>query len=135
MNLMLINKSFEADGVFGQLVIEDGQEIAVTLQHSYVADGGYVSKIPEGSYLCKRGKHQLAGMTHSFETFEVEGVSGHTGILFHTGNSNEDSEGCILLGEQRAGNVIENSRVAFERFMSIQAGIDEFTLTVLNAET
>lgn len=77
----------------------------------------------------------MHGMTEDFETFEITGVPGHSNLLFHWGNFNQDSEGCILLGERTAeegnGEMITNSRAAFARFMGIQAGIGSFDLIVV----
>lgn len=140
MNLTLINKTFEPFGIFGELMIEDGETIAVTLQHAYPTEvpGIFSPKIPEGSYLCRRGTHRLESMTHTFETFEVKGVYGHTNILFHVGNYPSDSSGCILLGERAIisgpNPMITNSREAFERFMILQRDVNEFTLTVIDGE-
>lgn len=118
------------DGVFGNLFDEAGP-ICATLEHSYPDGGGYSAKIPPGSYLCRRGFHQLANGA-PFETFEVTGVTGHTGIVFHWGNYNKDSSGCILLGEKRLPTMLLYSKRAFAAFMFRLRGIDEFELTVEN---
>ena len=76
MNLTLKNTDFSDDGIFGVLLDEAGNQIAVTLQHAYEqVDGKFSPKIPAGTYECVRGKHQLAGMTEPFETFEITGVA------------------------------------------------------------
>ena len=72
----------------------------------------------------------LAGMSQNFITFEVQNVPGHTGILFHTGNTNRDSEGCILLGSLIKGNILLNSRPAFAKFMELLGNLPQFTLEV-----
>lgn len=140
MNLTLERKAREADGVFGVLTDETGNFTCVTLEHAYDSghgDGSYTSKLQPGTYKCVRGLHRLHGMTNSFETFEITGVVGHTNILFHVGNFNEDSEGCVLLGRRIAqrdapetGNMITSSRNTFNAFMDLQKGVDAFNLTV-----
>jgi hypothetical protein len=64
----------------------------------------------------------------------VTGVAGHTGLLFHWGNWNRDSDGCILTGEAFAdsakGEMVTNSRASFARFMALQDGFDSFQLEV-----
>lgn len=137
MHLILTHDEFAQDGVFGRLVTEIDDELAVTLEHVYLHPEGNVvsNKIPVGSYECVRGQHLLHGMPQSFTTFEVMGVPGHTGILFHWGNYNKDSDGCILLGQSIAlqpngERMITNSRATFEKFMELQAGVDSFQLTV-----
>ena len=128
--MKLTRYEYGEDGVFGNLTGDDNTPIAVTLEHAYPNDyGGWTSKINDGSYYCLRGNHQLEGMTHTFETFQIV-VAGHTDILFHQGNYNKDSEGCVLLGKERTGNMIMASALAFEDFMALMDGINNFTLTV-----
>ena len=129
MDLVLTRSQYRPDGIFGTLTA-DGTWIAATLEHAYESEGGeWYAKIPDGTYTCVRGQHQLA---HGgpFETFEVTGVPGHTGLLIHCGNFDRDSEGCILVGTSVAGDHIAASREAFERLMALQAGINQFQLEV-----
>jgi hypothetical protein len=134
MNLTLERETFNATGIFGKLYDESGTQIAVTLEHAYeqpIPNMGYFGpKLPYGDYKCVRGFHQLAHMAVPFLTFEVTGVPGHTGILFHCGNDNADSAGCILLGLIHEGAFILESRDAFNKFMAIQEDVSDFTLTV-----
>lgn len=134
MNLTLKNDDFLADGIFGTLSDENNQTLCVTLQHAYDSangDGSFLPKLPPGVYKCVRGQHQLASMHQPFTTFEITGVLGHTNILFHQGNYDKDSEGCVLLGVARSGDMILHSAIAFKQFMQLQDGIDFFTLTVI----
>ncbi len=126
MNMTLRRASFTPFGIFGTLFDAGENIIASTLEHSY----NLLPKLPDGVYTCRRGMHRLAHMKQPFETFEICDVPGHTDILFHTGNRNEDSAGCVLLGSEVKGSEIAYSRVAFDKFMAIQAGVEEFGLTV-----
>lgn len=134
--LFLNNSQFRSDGIFGELVDDNHNLIAHTLQHSYGDDAsGWTPKIPDGEYLCVRGMHRLHNMTEDFETFEITGVEGHTNLLFHWGNYDADSEGCVLLGmgiaESAPGiQMITFSKAAFARLMKIQERCDHFTLHV-----
>ena len=123
------------DGIFGELLDEEGDEIAVTLEHAYEnGDGSYFAKIPAGQYSCKRGLHQLLHMVSPFETFQVCDVPGHNDILFHVGNRNDDSEGCVLLGTETTqigdAQIITGSKLAFQRFMKLLAAVNRFDLVV-----
>jgi hypothetical protein len=132
VNVTLIRKEFRKEGIFGILVDETGVLIAHTLEHAYEdGKGGWAPKIPEGDFTCERSMHRLHGMTHDFETFEITGVVGHDNLLFHWGNFNKDSEGCILLGEREQGGMVTNSRKTFSEFMEMQSGLDQFQLTVM----
>lgn len=135
MDLSLVRTEFRPDGIFSELRDVSGDVIAVTLEHAYFDPlGAPLPKLVDGSYQCVRGKHFLTGMTAPLETFEITDVPNHTGILFHIGNFNIDSEGCVLVGmaiAQIGGRqAIAQSKLAFQKFMNFQTGYDEFTLTV-----
>lgn len=140
MNLTLARTDKEVDGIFGTLVSEDGSFSCITLEHAYDSgngDGSYAPKTLPGIYKCVRGEHQLAHMTSPFTTFMITHDDGHTNVLFHVGNFNEDSEGCILLGRRvvprdppETGNMITSSKNTFNAFMDLQKDVTEFILTV-----
>jgi len=129
MKLSLKRKEFRADGIFSELLNEAGELLAYTLEHSFDEK----PKLNDGVHKCVRGIHKLHDQK-PFETFEILGVPGHTGILFHVGNFNKDSDGCVLLGtgvaEVPQGQMITNSRVAFTKFLVMLENINEFTLEV-----
>lgn len=136
MDLILTRKEFRTDGIFSELTQLDGTPVARTLEHAYISPQGHpYAKIPNGTFKCIRGQHRLHNMTHDFTTFEITGVRGHKNLLFHQGNYNRDSEGCILLGTAISSTLghdqmIVHSKIAFSLFMSLQDGVDEFMLTV-----
>ncbi len=139
MDLVLRRIHSESDGILGVLYSSDVHGFRCdTLEHAYRAPSGdFVPKLPPGFYACRRGMHKLEHMHVPFETFEVTDVPGHTGILFHVGNFNKDSDGCILLGEcdQRAPNlVLLHSKDTFNKFMAAQHSMHEFLLTVLGSD-
>lgn len=120
-------------GVFGNLWNEHMELIAVTLEHAYPVDSvvkAWAAKIPDGKYTCVRGAHVIGAITEYFETFEITGVPGHSGLLFHWGNWNKDSEGCVLLGGRKIDSMIVDSRKVFASFMKMLEGVDTFELTV-----
>ncbi len=129
--MILIRKDFNKFGIFSLLTNDDGSNIYFTLEHAYLQeDGSFMAKIPDGSYTCVRGWHKLEGMDNAFETFEITGVEGHTDLLFHSGNVNNDSAGCVLLGLSRNEEEVFHSRAAFLKFMNSLQGINSFTLNV-----
>lgn len=133
MDLKLIRKQSSSDGIFSELRNFSDRLIAVTLEHAYWINDKWLPKIPHGEYVCIRGLHRLERMKHDFTTFEITGVPNHTNLLFHVGNYNFDSDGCVLLGEEIEGPKshywIKNSQAAFQKFMLIQ-DMNLFKLTV-----
>ncbi len=140
MNMTLLRQVAESDGVYGTLTSEDNAFSCVTLEHAYdsgLGNGTYSPKLPNGTYTCQRGQHQLESMTTPFTTFQIMNVLGHTNILLHFGNYNKDSNGCVLLGRRivpnpsaSGENMITSSRNTFNAFMDLQEDVDQFTLTV-----
>lgn len=128
--MILQRTNYLSAGIFGNLLKDGGALFCVTLEHAYDrGDGTYAPKLPSGEYTCVRGKHNLL-LLGEIETFEITNVPGHTGILFHIGNYNNDSNGCVLLGTESAGSYIEHSRLAFIQFMNMMDGVEEFKLMV-----
>ena len=135
-DLILTRTEFRSDGIFGVLTDSAGSVVAHTLEHAYDdGSGGWAPKITEGEHTCVRGTHALHNGV-PFETFEITGVPGHSGLLFHAGNFDADSEGCVLLGMEEvfytSGKMVNRSREAFNKFLQLQVGQDTFSLTVIN---
>lgn len=135
MNLLLQRVESRIDGIFSELRSIDGETLFHTLEHAYNDGlGAMVPKLPDGVYKCIRGIHRLAHMSLPFETFEITEVPGHDHMLFHVGNFNFDSDGCVLIGsgsiQLNGHQALTRSREAFKSFMDLQTGYDEFELTV-----
>lgn len=102
-----------------------------TLEHSYATDkDSWAPKVEKGTYECQRATMKTKGL----ETFIIMNVPNAEGIFFHKGNYNDDSEGCVLLGTdcdvERVVPLLIDSRVAFDKFMSILKNDNQFTLVV-----
>jgi hypothetical protein len=125
----LNRREFREDGIFSELCDNKGNILAHTLEHSYDSK----PKLYDGTFTCVRGTHRLHNNI-PFETFEITGVSGHSGILFHIGNWNKDSDGCVLLGsgiaQSSQGQMVTGSIQAFHEFMKLLEEQNSFTLLV-----
>lgn len=127
---------YRADGIFGDFTFrEDDVPFMVTLSHAYeTSPYKFAPVVAPGEYTCVRGKHRLDDGVE-FETFEITGVAGHSGLLFHAGNFNKDSKGCTLCGREIATQtngqgMITHSRATFADWMARLQGVDEFKLEV-----
>lgn len=114
---------------FGVLLQEDQIPFALTLERPWKNNQKGISCILPGAYTCGRINSPKFG-----NTFQILNVFGRQEILFHKGNIQEDSHGCILIGEQFGVLTNEPAILAakegFEEFMRITARIDEFTLYI-----
>lgn len=114
---------------YGVLRKPNGVPFALTLERAWRDNRANASCIPTGTYTCKRMVSPKFG-----ETFEVTGVVGRSAILFHKGNIDDDSTGCILVGESfnfvRGEDGITSSAEGFAEFMRMFAGRDTFELVV-----
>lgn len=136
MDLILTINDFKKEGIFCDISTTDEDYFCVGLMHAFPDNGNnhYSPKLPPGNYICTRGIHKLHNLIQ-FETFEVMNVPKFqgkkvSGILFHAGNYNSDSDGCILLGSSRNGDMIMDSKLTFSKFMELQSDVDSFTLYV-----
>lgn len=78
---------------------------------------------------CRRTTYHRGG----YETFEIE-VPGHSRVLFHRGNKEGDSEGCVLVAESFSTidgqTIIGDSKNGFAEFMELARSLKEFDLYV-----
>jgi len=115
-------------GTFGVLTI-NSRVFCVTLEPPDNLNKTSISSIPAGQYDCMRYSSDRYP-----DTFQVMNVPDRYKILFHAGNFNEDTEGCILLARKfgilRAARAVLNSGETFKQFMEIMLKEDKFQLTI-----
>ena len=136
---------YKKDGIFGTFQFSgDETPFCKTLSHAYPVGGTYQPIVSQGrTCTCQRGEHKL----HNgiiFETFEILGIEGHKGLLFHPLNFNIDSEGCTGLGKKIIhydsnhdgkitaddDSMITDSKATFSEWMHRLDGVNSFTLLV-----
>jgi len=57
-------------------------------------------------------------------------VPNFEGVRIHSGNSNHDTEGCILVGRTRSLDYIGQSRLAFDKLFKKMQLAKEITITI-----
>ena len=93
MLIKLIRNRPQGKALFGQLYV-DGEYFCDTLENTDYA-------IPSGFYRLR------VTMSPRFKIFLpiLDGVIGRSGIRIHAGNTIQDTEGCILVGEADLPNL------------------------------
>ncbi len=129
MKVITLNRIAEnKDGTFGVLIDWD-TPFALTLERLWLNNEPMISCIPFGEYMCQRVVTPKHG-----EVFEVLHVPNRSAILFHKGNVMEQTEGCILVGEQfeslEGKTAVLHSGKGFGEFMERLTGLDEFKLLI-----
>lgn len=134
MKLLLERIIRTEHGVIGLLHLPDGF-VPFTLEPEDRGNARNISCIPAGRYQIRRTASPRFG-----ETFEVVGVPGRSAILFHAGNTEEDTEGCILLGLElgvlrvRDGGkklAVLRSRRAFAGLLCALEGVQQAELEIV----
>ena len=109
-------------GMLGVLLI-DGAIFCFTLEPSDTF-------VKPGNYHCRR----FHGAKWP-DTFEII-VPGHSAVLFHAGNVEADTEGCVLLGatvgKLKGDRAVLNSGDTFRRFLEATREEQCFSLFVCN---
>ena len=126
MNLKLITFSTNLC-TMGKLYAEDGELICTTFELPDRKNSVNVSCIPAGEYRLKMTVSPKYGTC-----YKVIDVPGRTNILIHTGNTVDDTLGCILpcssygllKDKHSSSNQLAglSSRVAYIRLMAVLEG-------------
>lgn len=118
------------------VLLVNGQSRFVTHELPWKDNLSKQSCIPEGDYVASKVHNRtLYNGSHTIKTtFEVNAVPSRNGILFHSGNSNGNTMGCILLGMAFGimdGGSIVQSRDAFQAFIDLLSPYDSFKLSIV----
>jgi len=127
--VILFRVSENEHGTYGVL-IHGKTPFALTLENQWIDNKVDVSCIPKGKYVCERYTSVRFG-----NTFRIKDVPGRSGIALHWGNTDKDTRGCVLIGEEFGvlgdKTAILASKRGFKEFMKITQDMDEFVLNIL----
>lgn len=131
MKLEVKRKIFTDKSTIGELFI-DGVFECYTLE-DVVRQGPKVfgkTAIPAGTYKV------IVNMSNRFKRLLplLISVPEFEGVRIHPGNTDADTEGCILLGRVKGDNAIYNSKLAFNQFFDKIKDQKEITITVSNSK-
>ena len=114
------------NSTIGELTI-DGKFECYTLEdiERYVKIKGETA-IPKGTYKV------IINQSNRFKRLLplLIGVPNFEGVRIHAGNSNHDTEGCILVGQNRSVDYITKSRKAFDSLFAKMQKAKNITITI-----
>lgn len=143
MEIRINRIASKEDYTIGKLYI-NGTYFCDTLEDT---DRGLADTMTINEILAKKVKAQTAIPTGKYDiilSFSPRfkrvlplllSVKGYEGVRIHPGNTNKDTEGCLLVGENKAKGQVLNSRATFERLMAIllecEKRKEKVTITIL----
>jgi hypothetical protein len=132
VNLLIVRDTFTDVSTVGRLFI-NGESFCDTLENPYINNERNISCIPEGSYKV-RLRLARESATRDYLHLLVQDVPNRDWILFHRGNTAKDTSGCILVGNGRQQDVVENSRLAMDLVIQeiIYLGGENINLIIKN---
>jgi len=107
------------DGLFQCYTLEDTERAVKIKGETAIPKGTYKVIINESNRF-----KRLLPLLLDVPNFE--------GVRIHSGNSNHDTEGCILVGQSRNKNYIGQSRKAFEKLFKKMQAAEYITITILS---
>jgi len=132
VNLLIIRDTFTKESTLGRLFI-NGESFCDTLENPWLNNQRNISCIPEGQYKV-RLRLARESATRDYLHLLVQDVPNRDWILFHRGNTAKDTSGCILVGNGREQDIVENSRLAMDLVMQeiIYLGGENINLIIKN---
>ena len=129
MNIVELVRLEESEqGTFGVLKVNK-RVVCLTLEPKDMENQQDISSIPAQQYICKKVDSPGFG-----RVFKVTNVPGRSNVLFHIGNTDKNTAGCILLGstygDLNGKRAVLGSGTAFKRFYKKLAGAEKFHLTI-----
>lgn len=132
MKLILKRIAKRADYTIGRLTDEKGDRICDTLEPTWRNyKGGELkvprkSAVPEGTYPVVVTKSKKFGKYLPL----LVGVPGFEGVRIHSGNTVNDTEGCILVGQNLIKGKVLLSRLTLEKLMRLIENEKRVFLTI-----
>ena len=143
MKLVLDRKWCKDTYSIGNLYI-DGVKFCNTLEdkdrglNSSMSTTEIISKKVKSKTAIPKGTYEvtLNGVSPRFGSKQPRllGVKGFDGVLIHAGNTAADTDGCISVGENKAGGKVLNSKVTYNNlYAKLKSAADkgeQITITI-----
>ena len=141
MKLILMRKAFKDSYTIGVLDVE-GKRLCDTLEDRTrdYSDANFKvygkTAIPYGTYKVSLEVSPKFSPRYSGRKVPyLHEVPGYSGILIHSGNDAEDTDGCILVGVNDRKGWVSNSKETFLRLLDILEKVpkgEEISITIMH---
>ena len=129
VELIRLEESFR-HGTFGVLKINK-EVFCVTLEPPDVFNKPNRSCIPAQQYICRK----IVSLRYG-DCYEIKDVPDRDHVLFHAGNTAQDTQGCVILaqhfGKLGQNRAVLNSGSTYKKFKNKLWRHDAFHLTIIN---
>lgn len=130
-----VKRSYTPRGTPGEMLDESGARVCLTIERASVEFSSDHPCINEGTFRAKR----VNSPKHGPNTWELQDVPGRTNIQVHIANKPHELLGCIAVGvhhfiDDTGEPGVDQSRIAYERFMQLTHAETEIEFTFSKAE-
>ena len=112
INLLIIRETYTEESTAGKLFL-NGEYVCDTLENPFLNNQRNISCIPKGHYKV-RLRLARESATRDYLHLLVQDVPNRDWILVHIGNYPSQTQGCILVGNGREQDAVNNSRLAMD---------------------
>lgn len=132
MKIILTRTKSTSTATLGTLDVPGIDVDLYTVEDPWRDNHPQTSCIPADEYVCVPHGWEKHTPFKKTRVWEVTNVPNRTAILFHSGNTTDDTLGCILVGLAKNGEKVSESRHAIE-LMRTTIGRKSFDLEILDA--
>ena len=132
INLLIIRDTFTDESTIGELFL-NGERLCDTLENPWLDNQKNISCIPVGEYPVRlRLARERA--TKNYLHLLIQDVPNRNYVLFHRGNTNADTQGCVLVGLGSQQDFVSNSVLAMDLLMKeiVNLGGENINLIIKN---
>ena len=128
--LKIVREEISSESTIGSLYL-NGEFFCYTLELPWKDNKNRISCIPTGNYPVVE-RSAAASTVARYPHLHIQDVPGRSYILVHRGNTAADILGCVLVGESKGTNRVNNSTGAMNRLMATVSGT-KITMEIVNA--
>ena len=132
INLLIIRDTFTDESTIGELFL-NGERVCDTLENPWLDNQKNISCIPVGEYPV-RLRLARESATKNYLHLLIQDVPNRNYVLFHRGNTNADTQGCVLVGLGSQQDFVSNSVLAMDLLMKeiVNIGGENINLIIKN---